>query len=108
MEDIKLKRGEAKRIKFTIIDQDDNIVHCFSTTCSFTVKCKKGDTTKIIEILDADFDKTSAESGILYITLTSTHTDIESKIYISELKINFGGNSIEKSYDINFIIEEAL
>ena len=102
--EINLKQGEAKNITFNIKDEAGNEVDCSSTTCSFVVKTKLGGTALITKA-DGVFDKTDAASGVLVVNITSTDSDIDSLVYVSQLTITFSATDIIKSNVINFIIE---
>jgi len=102
-----MKQGEAKTITFTVTDSDAAAVDCSSTTCSFIVAKKKGGTA-IISKADGDFDKTSAATGVLTITISGTESNIDDSDYLSELKITFTSSNIDKSEDIVFNIKKSI
>ena len=102
-----IKQGEAKRLKFTI-KQDNSPLDCSTGDCSFTVKRDKGQDDSIINKIDMDFDKSEAEQGILYLTLYGDDTNIDPDIYQSELRIEFSLSSILKSNDIVIKIVQAV
>jgi len=106
MANITMKQAEAKTITFTVTDSDGAAVDCSSTTLSFKVVDANGG-TEIFSKADADFDKTDATTGVLTINVTATESNITARYYISELKIIFSETNIDKSVDIDFIIEEG-
>lgn len=103
-----LKQGEGKNLKFTVTDDDGNVVDITSATLTYTLKRKKKDTTPLIQKEDSDFDKTQATSGIARVPLSQTDTDLSPRIYVSELKVFFSATSVDKSQDILIIVEEAV
>lgn len=106
MASITMKQGEAKTITFTVTDSTGTAVDCSSTTLSFKVVDTHSG-TEIFSKADADFDKTDATTGIITINVTATNSDVTARYYISELKIIFSGTNIDKSIDIDFIIDPA-
>lgn len=104
---IHVKRGEAKTVVFTITDKDGNAVDCNSTTVSFVVE-DRDDQSVVLTKDDASFDKTGAANGILRLALSSTDLDQAPDEYTAELKIIFTASSIDKSVDIDFIVDRAI
>ena len=106
MTDIELKRGEGRRIPFNLTYTGS--ADLSSATITFKVKYKKSDTTAIITKNDSDIDKTEIDDDVIYITLSTTDTDIVPKQYIAELKFSWTENSTYKTRDIDFYINEAV
>jgi len=106
MAEITMKQGEAKTITFTVTDSDGVAIDCSSTTLSFVVVEQSGQPAKISKV-DSDFNKTNATTGILTVPISGADSDIQSMVYIGELKIIFNSTNINKSVNIDFIIERS-
>jgi hypothetical protein len=103
-----LKQGEAKRIKFTVKDGDGLVVDISATTLRFAVKKNRTDTAFVINIADADFDKTSAVVGIVYVDVSAAETAAMEGDYIGELKTTFTATNIDKSGDVLIEVAKAI
>ena len=106
MANITMKQEEAKTVTFTVTDDTGTAVDCSSTTCSFKVVDTHSG-TEVFSKADSDFDKTDAATGVITINVTATNSNVTARYYISELKIIFSATNIDKSIDIEFIIEAA-
>lgn len=108
MADIEIKRGEGKTINFEII-LDGDPLDVSGDVFSFVVKEKFSDTTYTIEKTDGDFDKSQASSGIVSITLDTSDTDIDAKLYIAELESTFTAvTDVDKSPTWTFEVQESV
>ncbi len=106
---IRLKQGEARTLRFTVTDSSTGSPLDLNTaTETFTVKLSKNSSSYVIQKLDADFDKTSAGSGIVKVTLDETDMDLSPTNYYGELKTWFSADLVDKSQDIIFIIDKAI
>jgi hypothetical protein len=106
---VTMKAGEAKTIRFTITDADGAAVDVSAATLTFMVKQNKGDDAALISKSDGDFDKTQAASGIIDLDISATESNLPAKdAYVAELKVEFSSSNIDKSADIDFVIEEAV
>jgi len=106
---ITLKQGEAKTLRFSVTENGSAVnLSDNGITFFFGVKKKKSDTSYTISKEGASFDTTSAASGIIAVTLTSTDTNQAPASYIGELKISFSTDSIDKSADLTIKIEQAV
>jgi len=101
-----LKSGEAKEIVFTITDAASTSVDVSSATVTFVMKRVGGGATSISKA-DTSFNKTNAGNGVISCVLTSTDTQLPGR-YVGELKINFNTNNVDKSRDIDILINEAV
>ena len=101
-----LKKGEAKILKFTITSSAT--LGLASATYTFGVKQAKSDTSYIIQKTDGSFDKSSASSSIIRLPLTNTDTDITAGTYLAELKTSFTDGQIDKSQDLQFVVQDAV
>lgn len=105
---ISIKQGEAKTISFTLTDSDGDAIDVSGATMSFGVKEQKSDDDYIIEKSSDDFDTSKASNGIVFLSLSSTDTDVEPESYVAELRAEIDSTSIYKSDDIDFIVEESV
>ena len=106
MAKIKIKQGEAKTITFTVTE-DGSAVDLSAAQFNFQVKDDKADTA-MIDITTGAFGMTNAASGIINCPISSTDSDQIPGTYYGELKITFSASNIDKSNDIDFIIEDAV
>jgi hypothetical protein len=96
-----LKQGEVKSVAFVYN------VDLIGATFFFGVKQKKSDTSYILSVDDADFDKSEiADMTAKMILNTSTLDD--NRKYFGELKVTWLSSSIDKTEDIILIIEEPV
>ncbi len=106
---IKMKAGEGKTLTFTIRDNDNALLDVHTATFSLAIKERKSDTTAEISKDNADFDVTDASAGVIAVNVLSTDTTAMSEgAYIMELKMDFGGNLVDLSQDLEFRIQEAV
>jgi hypothetical protein len=109
MSTITLKAGEAKTIRFTITDAAGDAVDVSEATLTFMVKQNKKNDSALIAKNDGDFDKTQAASGIVDVDISATESDLPAlDAYVGELKVQFSSSNIDKSADIDFVIEGAV
>lgn len=106
MSGIKIKQKEAKTLTFTIKDSDGAVIDVSSATLTFIVKSGM-EGTLIFTKDDADFDKTDAANGVVSVVLTTTDTD-RTGTYIGELKTHFSDTNIDKSSNIEIIMQKAI
>ena len=102
-----LKQGEAKSLRFNI-EKADKCISVIDASISFMVKELKSDQAHLISKHTEDFDLSEAANGVIVLPLSKTDTDLEPASYVSELKVTFDENSIVKSEDIEFIVEESV
>ena len=101
-----MKQGEAKTITFTVTDNDGDAVDCSSTTASFKLVKELGGATFLTKV-DADFDKTDAITGILYVNVSSVESNIDCDKYFSQLTLQFTATNIDKSETKPFYIVKS-
>lgn len=101
------KRGEQFPIE---IDCRLNgaIFDLTGATLTLAFKRTKADIAKVIEKLDASFNKAQAGQGIVSVVLTSTDLDLTPGIYVGEMKAEFPDSTLDKSEDIELTIEAAV
>ncbi len=112
MATITVKQREAKTIRFTITDAD-GAVDLSTATLAFMAKSAKSDPdgSAIITKINANFIRAAPYSdsgGIVGLPLAASDLDQDHATYRGELKINFSASSIDKSADINLVIERAV
>jgi nitrogen fixation protein FixH len=108
MASVRMKTGEAKTIRFTITDANGATVDVGEATLTFMVKQKKDDEVAVITKNDGDFDKTQAASGIVDVDVSATDSALPACEYVGELKVSFSASNIDKSADLDFVIEQAV
>lgn len=101
-----LIKGEIKRVKFTVTDENDDAVDCSSATITFHAKETKGAAADLT-VADGAMDKTSAVSGIIYVPVDTTGLT-HSTDYYCELKIEFSASSIDHSGEIIMTINQPI
>ena len=105
---ISIKKGEAKDIKFTYTS-NDTAIDVSANTFRFEVKKDISDTSPVFVKADGDFDKTDAADGIVYCNINTTDSNNPVGEYIAEIRmIATVGTDVDKSDNIDFIIEEAV
>ena len=106
---IKIKKGEAKTITFTIKNRTSGAaIDVSNATMTYTVKTSKSVSTTTISKTGTAFGTTNASSGIVTLNLTETDTNITPATYVAELKTRFGETMSDKSADITFIVSTAV
>lgn len=107
MKTYNVKRGEQIPIE---IDCRLNgaVFDLTSATLSLYFKRSKAETAKVIEKLDASFNKAQAGQGIVSVTLTSNDLDQTPGVYVGEMKAEFPDSTLDKSEDIQLEIEPAV
>jgi len=105
---LRLKKGEAKVIPF-FSTTNGNANDLTGAEFAFIVKTgyDVSDST-LINKTTSDFDNSEPTTGIVSLPLSSTDLDISAGNYKAELKIEFSGDSIDKSQEIEFIVEDSL
>ena len=101
-----LIKGEKKRIKFTIRDENNDVIDCSTATFEFQAKADK-DQAADLTVSDGSFDKTDAANGIVYCPIDTTSLTISTDYY-SELQITFSATSIDHSGDIIMTINQPV
>lgn len=105
---ITVKAGEAKTIRFSIKDKFGDGVDVSTATLAFDVEDKADRTSYIFQKTDGDFDKTQAGIGLVTVPVSATDTNQDPGKYTGELKITFSASNIDKSVDIDFVIERSV
>lgn len=105
--DLELKRGEAKRITFTVTDISGDIVDLTGVNPTFKAKFDKTLPAVLFTKTSGDFVLTYAQEGVISVNLTEIDTNGAGD-YIGEIKLEFNVNSIDKSKDISICITEAV
>jgi hypothetical protein len=105
MINISLKQGEAKALKFNV-QADGAAMNLSGATLFLGIKSSKGDATYLLFKDDSQFDKTQAALGITSVFMDATI--LAPGTYVGELKIQFLDGSIDKSDDLNFMVEQAV
>lgn len=107
MTTLKFKKQEAKTITFnsTTNGETDNLT---GGEFSFIVKKKYKDNTPKILKETSDFDITDVSTGIIKLLLTTDDLNLDAGNYKAELKIILSETNIDKSNEIDFIIEDSL
>ena len=93
-QEINVKTGEAKRIKFTV---SVGGVAVDVSTATNTFKIADGAGVVVVTVADGSFDKTDAAFGIVYAPLSDTDTTQIQGVYNGELKTEFTATNIDKS-----------
>lgn len=101
-----LIKGEIKRVKFTVTDENNDAVDCSSATCTFHAKKTMGDVADLT-VADGTMDKTSAASGIIYVPIDTTNLT-HSTDYFCELKVEYSATSIDHSGEIILTINQSI
>lgn len=106
---VNIKKGEGKTLTFTIKNRTTGVV-INVTNATFTLTIKTSKTAVVNTILKShtDFTTTNASDGIVTVMLTSTDTDIMAATYIGELKTSFSTSMLDKSADIEFVVEDSV
>ena len=99
---IYLIQKEALTLNLTIKDSQGVAVNLSSATLQLTVKEAKLDTTYLITVADASFNKSLASTGKISCPITSTNLDLQGE-YWALLKITFSASDIKKGYFRLFI-----
>jgi hypothetical protein len=107
MASITFKVGEAKTIRFTVTD-DGAAVDLSTATLRFLLKESKADTEYLVSKEDGDFGKAQASSGIVTVPLSSTDLTQSVGRYVGELEITFSASNVDRSTDIDVVIEQAV
>lgn len=101
---ITVKQREAKTISLTLSGTSS----LAGATFQFRVKAKKSDSAYIILKEDSSFDKTDIADRIITFKLSTSDLDQIPMMYVSELKIIFDADNVDKSKDIKFEIRETV
>lgn len=107
---IKIGKGEGKWISF-VYTRNGEILDMSGATMRLVVKNDPDDTAYLVEILDADFDKTNAQDlGIVRANLTETHTDaLGVGIFQMQVKgVLVADEDVDKSNIMNLEVEKTL
>jgi hypothetical protein len=104
---VTLKQKEAKPIKF-VAQADGAPMNLSGATLFFGVKQTKNDTSFVFSKDDTQFDKSKAADGIVAVFLDTADTNQVPGAYVGELKIEFLDGSIDRSDDLNVVIEQAV
>jgi hypothetical protein len=108
MADVTFKQREGDTLKF-VLTRNNAVVVLTGKTFSFVVKSDLDATTYLIEKQDADFDKTDAALGIVYVPITTSDTDLDPGTYYAELKSIITASTDEDlSITWTFKIERAV
>lgn len=109
MAEIKVKQAEAKNLRLYLTSKTDKTPIDLSTaTLTFTV-AKRGATPEtLFTVTDSEIDKSGAVSGVIFVPLSSTNLNQTPGKYVAELKIYFSADNIDKSDNIDFIVERAI
>ena len=105
---MRFKRAEEKTIKFTLTDSSNDRVDLAGSSLAFDVARDKPHDKVVIQKAHTDFDLTSASTGEVLVTLTSTNTDQTAGKYIGELRVVLASGAVHKSTDIEIEIETAI
>ena len=89
-------QGEAKTIKFTLVDSDGVAVNVSAATVVLSVRRLTSSTSELFNKADGDFDKTSGASGILRVDLSATDLDFSGTAE-AILKVTIAATSIDKN-----------
>lgn len=101
-----LVKGEIKRLKFTIRDENNDVVDCSSATFLFHAKETKG-TAADLTVVNASFDVTNAATGIIYCPIDTTGLT-HSTDYFAELQITFSASNIDHSGEMIMTINQPI
>jgi len=97
-----LIQKESLTLNLTIKDSQGLAVNLSSATLQLTVKEKKTDTTYLITVEDASFNKTLATTGKISCPISSTNLNIQGEYWVL-LKVTFSETNIKKGYFRLFI-----
>jgi len=110
MASIKMKAGEYKTITLTYKDSDGSAISVDAATFTATVRHPGENQDDLFTVSDGSFDKTNGSSGnggIITFPISDTNSAQTPGTYVLEVKAVITATSIDKSPDIEFIIEEA-
>lgn len=110
MASIKMKQGEYKTVTLTYKDSDGNAIAVDGATFTATVRHPGANQADLFTVSDGSFDKTNgsiANGGIILFPISDTNSNQTPGTYILEVKAAITGTNIDKSDDIEFIVEEA-
>ena len=103
------KQKEAKTVRFTCTS-GGAAVDLSTATLSFMVKQNKleSDGQAKISKTNASFGVVDAADGVVTVDLSATDLALAAGKYIGELKVVFSASNIDKSDDIDVVIESAV
>lgn len=101
------KQKEAKTLTLTV-KEDGTPVNLTGVELFLAVKRNKGDAEYAFSKEDDDFDKTNAANGVVSVLVSTTDLDQIAGPYVGELKVSYLDGTIDKSADLQIIINQAV
>lgn len=101
------KQKEAKPLTLTV-REDGNPVNLTGAGLFLGVKRNKSDAEYVFFKEDEDFNKTDAANGVVSVLLSTSDLDQIAGPYVGELKVSYLDGTIDKSADLQIIINQAV
>lgn len=105
---VTFKQGEDKPLTLNLLLGGSAWSIPSNTDFFLGVKKKKSDTEYTFSHDNADFTVTNQTGGIITVGITATDTDQNPGVYVGELKVETPDGTIDKSIDLEFVIQQAV
>ena len=105
---VTFKQGEAKPLTLRLFLKKVAWPIPDNTEFTLGVKKTKQDSSYAFSHEDADFTVVNQAGGIISVGITESDLTREAGAYVGELKVETADGTIDKSLDLDFIIEKAV